>query len=81
MIIPKKPKNTTLSIGDKTIYNLEDLQNYFLIDAVIKHFQTSELHKWCKDNYYVEQIQKLYNIPENSTYEDVVKKLIFIFDE
>ena len=79
MIIPKKPENTTLSIGDKTIYNLEDLQNYFLIDAVIKHFQTSELHKWCKDNYYVEQIQKLYNIPENSTYEDVVKKLIFIF--
>ena len=57
MIIPTKPENTTLYIGGKTIYNLDDLQNYFFIDDVIKHFQSSELHKWCKDNYYVEQVK------------------------
>lgn len=79
MIIHTKPENTTLSIGDKTIYNLEDLQNYFFLADVVKHFQSSELHKWCKDNYYVEQVKNLYNISANSTHIEVIKKLIFIF--
>ena len=46
----------------------------------MRHFQSGKLHTWCQDRRYNEQLDKLYEIPANSTRTEIVKKLIFIFN-
>lgn len=80
MPFPKRPPTFALPVGDKGLQNLEDLQNYFLVDDILRHFQSGKLHTWCQDRRYNEQLDKLYEIPDNSTRTEIVKKLIFIFN-
>ena len=80
MPFPKRPPTFALPVGDKGLQNLEDLQNYFLVDDILRHFQSGKLHTWCQDRRYNEQLDKLYEIPANSTRTEIVKKLIFIFN-
>ena len=80
MPFPKRPPTFALPVGDKGLQNLEDLQNYFLVDEILRHFQSGKLHTWCQDRRYNEQLDKLYEIPDNSTRTEIVKKLIFIFN-
>lgn len=80
MPFPKRPPTFALPVGDKGLQNLEDLQNYFLVDDILRHFQSGKLHTWCQDRRYNEQLDKLYNIAETSDLTEVVKNLVFIFD-
>ena len=80
MPFPKRPPTFALPVGDKGLQNLEDLQNYFLVDDILRHFQSGKLHTWCQDRRYMEQVDKLYAIADTSTRAEIVKQLIFIFN-
>lgn len=80
MPFPKRPPTFALPVGEQALQNLEDLQNYFLVDDILRHFQSGKLHTWCQDRRYLEQVDKLYAIAETSTRAEIIKQLIFIFN-
>lgn len=79
MIIPQKPKKFSLSIANRQIDTLPELQNYFVLDDIINNFQSGTLHKWLQDRNLYDMADKLYSIPQNSKLIDIIQKFVEIF--
>lgn len=68
-----------LICDDKPVRTIEDLQDNFSIEDVLKYYQNGLLLRWLKVRGYEEEYEKVSQINEGETLE-IVKELIKIFD-
>lgn len=68
-----------LICDDKPVRTIEDLQNNFSIEDVLKYYQNGLLLRWLKVRGYEAEYKKVSEISEVRELE-IVKKLIKIFD-
>lgn len=68
-----------LICDDKPVRTIEDLQDNFSIEDVLKYYQNGLLLRWLKVRGYEEEYEKVSQINESETLE-IVKELIKIFD-
>lgn len=67
-----------LICDDKPVRTIEDLQDNFSIEDVLKYYQNGLLLRWLKVRGYEEEYEKVLQINESETLE-IVKELIKIF--
>lgn len=80
MPLPKRPATFALAVGEQYLQTLDELQNYFFVDDIIKHFKSKRLHSWLKDRHLDEILSKLNEISAYENIIDVVKKMVFVFN-
>ncbi len=68
-----------LICDDKPVRTIEDLQDNFSIEDVLKYYQNGLLLRWLKVRGYEEEYEKVSQINEGEKLE-IVKELIKIFD-